>query len=57
MHYEVRDTRVDIDPTMEMFGIVESVFPGKSLSDLSTEVTSVTALVAELVRNWRPQGM
>lgn len=56
MHYEIRDARVAIDPTMDMFGIIESVFPGKSLSDLSAEVTSVTALVAELLRNWLPQG-
>ncbi|WP_345529245.1 hypothetical protein [Nocardioides endophyticus] len=54
MHYEIRDARVAIDPTVGMFGIIESVFPGKSLSDLSEDVTSVTALVAELLRQWRP---
>jgi hypothetical protein len=56
MHYEIRDERVAIDPSLAMFGIVESVFPGKALADLSTEVTSVMARVAELLRDWRPQG-
>ena len=55
MHYEIRDPRVAIDPSMAMFGIVESVFPGKSLSDLSGEVTAVIALVAELLRGWQQQ--
>jgi hypothetical protein len=56
MHYEIRDARVAIDPSMAMFGIVESVSPGKPLADLAAEVTSVMARVAELLRDWRPQG-
>ena len=54
MHYEIRDARVVIDPSTPMFGIVESVFPGKAFPDLATEVTSVMARVAELLRDWRP---
>lgn len=55
MHYEIRDARVAIDPSLPMFGIVESRFPGKSVADLATEITSKMARVAELLRDWRPQ--
>ena len=56
MHYEIRDPRVVLDPTKPMFGIVESVVPGKSLPEFSTEVVSVAARMAELLGQWRPQA-
>jgi hypothetical protein len=56
MHYEIRDQRVAIDPFLAMSGIVESFYPEKALAELATDVTSVMARVAELLRDWRPEG-
>lgn len=56
MHYEIRDPTLALDPTKAMFGIVESVVPGKSLPEFSAEVELVIALMAELLRQWRPEA-
>lgn len=54
MHYEVNDRRVAIDPSLPMFGIVESVFPGESWSGFNSKVTLMTERVATLLHEWAP---
>lgn len=56
MHYEIRDSRVSIDPYMPMFGIVEAIFPKKTLAEFSDEVASLIALVADLLGEWSPRS-
>jgi hypothetical protein len=54
MHYEIWDPRVAIDPTLPMFGIVESVFPGESWVNFNNRVTRVIQQVATLLHDWAP---
>ena len=54
MHYEVNDPRVAIDPSLPMFGIVESVFPGESWSSFDGRVRLVMERVATLLYDWSP---
>lgn len=54
-HYEIADPRVTIDGSLPMFGIIESVFPGKSWSDFNDRVMLVTERLAELLGNWTPR--
>ena len=54
MHYEINDPRVAIDPSLPMFGIVESVFPGESWSSVNNKVTLVIDRVATLLCDWVP---
>lgn len=54
MHYEIKDQRLTIDESLPMFGIVEAIFPGKSWSDFSADVTATMVLVVEQLRHWQP---
>jgi len=54
MHYEINDPRVAIDPSLPMFGILESVFPGESWASFNSKVTLVLERVATLLCDWGP---
>lgn len=54
VHYEVKDRRVAIDPSLPMFGIIESVFPGESWSSFNSKVMLMTERVATLLHEWAP---
>jgi hypothetical protein len=56
MHYEISDPRVNIDPTLPMCGIVESVFPGTTFLEFSSDVATVSVAVAQLLENWKPMA-
>jgi hypothetical protein len=56
MHYEIKDLRVAIDPSLPMFGIVESVFPGESWVSFNDKIMGVIDHVATLLRDWRPSA-
>lgn len=52
VHYEITDRRVEIDPALPMFGIVESVFPGETFESLDSTVNAVTARMADALSSW-----
>jgi hypothetical protein len=52
VHYPITDRRIAIDPTLPMFGIVESVFPGETFESLDRTVGAVTARMAEALSSW-----
>jgi len=54
MHYEIKDRQVAIDPSLPMFGIVESVFPGESWSSFNSKVMLMTERLATLLHEWAP---
>ena len=54
MHYEINDSRITIKPSLAIFGIVESVFPGESWSGFNSKVTLVIEGVATLLHDWAP---
>lgn len=54
VHYEIRDSRVSINPSLPMFGIVESVFPGESWHSFNLKVNLAIERVAQHLSNWAP---
>jgi hypothetical protein len=56
VHYQIRDPRVDPDPLLPMFGIVESVYPGTTWERYYDDVKAVTGRVADHLANWKPDA-
>jgi hypothetical protein len=52
VHYEIRDPRVDADPSLPMFGIVESVYPGNTWERYYDDVKSVTGRLVDHLAHW-----
>jgi len=53
MHYEIRDSMLSLVPELPMFGIVESLYPGRTFDDLNEEVRAMASRLGETMNNWR----
>lgn len=54
MHYEFNDPTIRIDPSLPMFGIVESAYPGNNWEQFKHDVVSVSNQVANQLSDWTP---
>jgi len=53
MHYKIRDSMLSLVPELPMFGIVESLYPGRTFDDLNEEVRAMASRLGETMNNWR----
>jgi hypothetical protein len=53
VHYDIRDLQVDPDPSLPMFGIVESVYPGNTWARYYEDVKSVTHRLGDHLAAWK----
>jgi hypothetical protein len=52
VHYEIKDPRIEPNPSLPMFGLVESVYPGNTWESYYEDVKSVTNRLADHMASW-----
>ena len=55
VHYPILNPTITPDPSLPMYGLVESVYPGNTWERYYSDVMAVTNRVAEHLATWKPK--
>lgn len=54
LHYPILNGDLELDFERPMFGIVEAVCAGRSMSDVTDDMAAILRSLSQFMRKWRP---